>query len=140
MGHDDVACVPHGSRYLHSPRFKIKKAKMGSESRWVNWWESLIQWVHEEIVEPNFEGKYAKKAAPYFLSLFFFILFCNYLGMLPGMSTATGNLAVTGGLAILTLVGIIGVGIVKAGAALDLQGHGAARCSFCAGHPAPLAH
>jgi F-type H+-transporting ATPase subunit a len=94
---------------------KIKKAKMGSESRWVNWWESLIQWVHEEIVEPNFEGEYAKKAAPYFLSLFFFILFCNYLGMLPGMATATGNLAVTGGLAILTLILIIGVGIAKQG-------------------------
>lgn len=95
--------------------FQIKRAKMGSESRWVNWWESLIQWVHEEIVEPNFEGKYAKKATPYFLSLFFFILFCNYLGLMPGMATATGNLAVTGGLAMLTLVAIIGVGVVKQG-------------------------
>ena len=95
--------------------FKIKKADKGSESRWVNWWESLIQWIFEEMVEPNFEGKYAKKAAPYFLSLFFFILFCNYLGMLPGMATATGNLAVTGGLAFLTMLLIMGVGFVKQG-------------------------
>ncbi len=95
--------------------FQIKKAEKGSDSRWVNWWESLIQWVMEEMVEPNFEGKYAKKFAPYFLSLFFFILFCNYIGMLPGMATATGNLAVTGGLATLTLVLILGVGFVKQG-------------------------
>ncbi len=95
--------------------FKIKKADRGSESRWVNWWESIIQWVFEEMVEPNFEGKYARRAVPYFLSLFFFILFCNYLGMLPGMATATGNLAVTGGLAILTLILIIAVGFIKQG-------------------------
>ena len=95
--------------------FKIKKADKGSESRWVNWWESIIQWVFEEMVEPNFEGKYARRAVPYFLSLFFFILFCNYLGMLPGMATATGNLAVTGGLAILTLILNIAVGFIKQG-------------------------
>ena len=56
-----------------------------------------------------------RRAIPYFLSLFFFILFCNYLGMLPGMATATGNLAVTGGLALLTLILIIAVGFIKQG-------------------------
>jgi F-type H+-transporting ATPase subunit a len=95
--------------------FRIKKEKMGSESKWVNLWEFLIGWVHDEIVEPNFEGKYVKKAMPYFTTLFFFILFCNLLGLLPGMATATGNLAVTGGLALLTLIGMIGVGVIKQG-------------------------
>ena len=94
---------------------RIKKEKRGSESKWVNLWEFLIGWVHDEIVEPNFEGKYIKKAMPYFSTLFFFILFCNLLGLLPGMSTATGNLAVTGGLALLTLIGMIVVGFVKQG-------------------------
>lgn len=93
----------------------IRKSKMGSESKWVNMWEALIGFVHDEIVEPNFEGKYAKKAMPYFATLFFFILFCNLLGLIPGMTTATGNLAVTGGLAVLTLFGMIGVGVVKQG-------------------------
>lgn len=96
--------------------FTIKKEKMGSESRWVNMWEMLIvSTVHNEIVEPNFDGKYIKTAMPYFTTLFFFVLFCNYLGMIPGFATATGNLAVTGGLAVLTLVLIIGVGVVKQG-------------------------
>jgi len=96
--------------------FRIKKDKMGSESKWVNLWEAMITYfVYELIVEPNFEGKHAKQAIPYFATLFFFILFCNLVGLLPGMSTATGNLAVTGGLALLTLCGMIGVGIATQG-------------------------
>lgn len=94
---------------------RIKKDTMGSESKWVNMWEAIIVFVHDEIVEPNFEGKYTAKAMPYFLTLFFFILFCNLLGLFPGMSTATGNLAVTGGLALLTLFLIIAVGVIKQG-------------------------
>ena len=94
---------------------KIKNAKMGFRSKWVNLWEVLISFVHDEVVEPNFDHHYVKKAMPYFLTLFFFILFCNFLGMIPGMSTATGNLAVTGGLAILTLLGMLGVGMIKQG-------------------------
>ena len=95
--------------------FSIRKNKMGSESKWVNLWEFAISWIHDEIVEPNFEGKYVNKAMPYFTTLFFFILFCNLLGLIPGFSTATGNLAVTAGLACLTLLGMIGVGVIKQG-------------------------
>jgi len=94
---------------------KIKNAKYGSSSKWVNLWEVLISFVHDEIVEPNFDHHYVKKAMPYFLSVFFFVLFCNLVGLIPGMSTATGNLAVTAGLAILTLLGMIGVGMIKQG-------------------------
>lgn len=93
----------------------IKKSRMGSDSRWVNMWEALIGFVHDEVVEPNFEGKYANKFMPYFATLFFFILFCNLLGLFPGSATATGNLAVTGGLAVFTLLGMFVVGIVKQG-------------------------
>jgi F-type H+-transporting ATPase subunit a len=60
---------------------KIKKAQMGSKSRWVNMWEALIGFVHDEIVEPNFDHKYIKKAMPYFLTVFFYILFCNFAGL-----------------------------------------------------------
>ncbi len=94
---------------------KIKKAKMGSSSKWVNLWEAIIGFVHDEIVEPNFEHHYAKKAMPWFCTVFFFILFCNLMGLIPGMSTATGNLAVTAGLAVFTLLGMIIVGTVKQG-------------------------
>jgi F-type H+-transporting ATPase subunit a len=93
----------------------IKQDTMGSESKWVNLWEALIGFVHDDIVEPNFEGKYVNKAMPYFSTLFFFILFCNLMGLVPGMTTATGNLAVTAGLAVLTLIGMFVIGVVFQG-------------------------
>jgi len=93
----------------------IKRSPMGSESKWVNMWEAIIGFVHDEIVEPNFEHEHVKKAMPYFCSVFFFVLFCNYIGLIPGMSTATGNLAVTGGLAMFTLIGILLIGIIMHG-------------------------
>ena len=100
----------------------IKRNVNGSESKWVNLWESIIGFVHDEVVEPNFDPEHVKKVMPYFCSVFFFVLFCNYLGLIPGMSTATGNLAVTGGLALFTLCGILIVGIVKHGPIFIITG------------------
>ena len=94
---------------------KIKKDRYGSSSKWVNMWEALIGFVHDEVVEPNFDHEYIKTAMPYFSSVFFFILFSNLVGLVPSMSTATGNLAVTAGLALFTLVGMIGIGTIKQG-------------------------
>ncbi len=101
---------------------KIKRDAMGSKSRWVNMWEALIGFVHDEVVEPNFHGPATKKAMPYFCTVFFFILFANYIGMVPGSATATGNLAVTGGLAILTLLGILTLGTIKQGPLFIIKG------------------
>ena len=49
-------------------------------------------------------GHHGERYAPFILSLFFFILFANLLGLIPYGSTATGNIAVTGTLAIITFV------------------------------------
>lgn len=92
----------------------IKRSVNGSKSRWVNLWEVIIGYIVKEVVEPNF-GKSTSKVAPYFLGLFFFILFSNLFGLIPGMSTATGNLAVTGGLALLTFLQMFIVGFAKNG-------------------------
>ncbi len=82
-----------------------------------NLFESLFLFVRDEMVY-NMMGKEAgRRYAPYFSSLFFFILFCNLFGLIPFMNTATGNLAVTGGLAVLTFLmtqagGMRAIGVV----------------------------
>lgn len=63
--------------------------------------EALISFVREEIVRPNF-GEKTDRYIHYFLTLFFFILFMNLLGLIPYGSTATGNIAVTATLAVVT--------------------------------------
>lgn len=54
---------------------------------------------------------------PFLWTLFFFILFCNLLGMIPGGASATGNINVTATLAILTLGTVIIAGMRAMGVA-----------------------
>ncbi|MCZ8354139.1 MAG: F0F1 ATP synthase subunit A [Cyclobacteriaceae bacterium] len=65
--------------------------------------EPIIVFVRDEVVKPNVGPKY-EKFLPYLLTLFFFILFGNLLGLLPGASNLTGNIAVTATLAIGTFI------------------------------------
>lgn len=63
--------------------------------------EPVVLFVKDEIVKPNIGPKY-EKYLPYLLTLFFFILLGNLLGLLPGAANLTGNIAVTMTLAVFT--------------------------------------
>ncbi|MEK7403237.1 MAG: F0F1 ATP synthase subunit A [Gemmatimonadota bacterium] len=63
--------------------------------------EGVILYLRNEIYMPVI-GHGGEKYVPFCLTLFFFIYFCNVLGLLPYGSTATGNIAVTAGLALIT--------------------------------------
>jgi len=65
--------------------------------------EALILYLREEVVMKNIPHGGAKYA-PFVLTLFFFILFANLLGLIPYGSTATGNISVTATLALITLI------------------------------------
>ena len=68
--------------------------------------EPLIVFVRDDIAKGSIGPKYYKYM-PYLLTVFFFILINNLLGLipiLPGGANVTGNLAVTGTLAIITFV------------------------------------
>jgi len=65
--------------------------------------EALVLYLREEVVMKNIPHGGARYA-PFILTLFFFILFANLLGLIPYGSTATGNISVTAMLAIITLV------------------------------------
>jgi F-type H+-transporting ATPase subunit a len=62
--------------------------------------EATALYMRQEIVLPNV-GPHGEHFAPYLLTLFFFILGMNLLGLLPGGATATGNISVTAALAIM---------------------------------------
>ena len=65
--------------------------------------EPIIVFVKDEIVKPNIGPRY-ERYLPYLLTLFFFILFGNLLGLLPGSGNLTGNIAVTMTLAVFTFL------------------------------------
>jgi F-type H+-transporting ATPase subunit a len=63
--------------------------------------ESLIVFVRDDIVVANM-GKDGLKLLPFFLTIFFFILFANFIGLFPFMAQPTKNINVTAGLALVT--------------------------------------
>jgi F-type H+-transporting ATPase subunit a len=65
--------------------------------------ESMVLYIRQEVALPNL-GHHGEGYAPFILSLFFFILFANLLGLIPYGSTATGNVSVTATLAIVTAI------------------------------------
>ena len=79
-----------------------------------NLFELVVVFVRDEVVLPNM-GEHGRKYMPFLLTVFFFILFCNLVGLVPYSATATGNISVTAGLAIITFVVMIGAGIANNG-------------------------
>ncbi len=80
------------------------KANKGKAPKGIqSFFEPIILFVRDEIVKPNIGAKY-EKYLPYMLTLFFFILFGNLLGLLPGAGNLTGNIAFTLTLAVLTFL------------------------------------
>jgi F-type H+-transporting ATPase subunit a len=76
--------------------------------------EILIVFIRDEVILPTI-GKEGLRFLPFFLTLFFFILVCNLLGLVPYGSTATGNVNVTGSLALISFFFIQIAGIIKNG-------------------------
>jgi F-type H+-transporting ATPase subunit a len=68
--------------------------------------EPIILFIRDDIAKPSIGKKY-ERFMPYLLSVFFFILFANLLGLvpvLPGGANLTGNIAVTLTLAVITFI------------------------------------
>jgi len=74
--------------------------------------EAFVLYIRNEVILPNV-GHHGNAYVPFLLTLFFFILFANLLGLIPYGSTATGNIAVTATLAIITFI-VIEVAGMKA--------------------------
>ena len=65
--------------------------------------EPIIFFIRDEVVKPNVGPKY-EKYLPYLLTLFFFVLVNNLLGLVPGGANVTGNITITLALAVITFV------------------------------------
>jgi len=66
-----------------------------------NFIETIIIFIRDDIVLPNM-GKNGLKMLPFILTIFFFILFANLIGLFPFMVQPTKNINVTTGLALIT--------------------------------------
>jgi F-type H+-transporting ATPase subunit a len=90
-----------GSLLVGSNRDKTKLVPRGTTA---NLFEMLVLFVRDELAIKNIGKEEGPRYTPYLLTAFFFILFMNLLGLFPWMASATGNIAVTCGLALCTFV------------------------------------
>jgi len=80
-----------------------KQAPKGVQS----FFEPLILFMRDEVVKPAIGEKDWKRFFPFIMCVFFFILFCNLLGLIPifpGSANITGNIGVTMMLALVVFV------------------------------------
>jgi F-type H+-transporting ATPase subunit a len=80
-----------------------------------NMFEALLVFLRDEVARPAIGKHDADKFLPFLWTMFFFVLTCNLLGLLPWLGSPTGALATTAVLAIITFIVVIGSGMMKMG-------------------------
>ena len=65
--------------------------------------EPVITFIRDEVAKPNLGHKY-ERYLPYLLTVFFFILINNIMGLIPGTANVTGNIAFTVVLGVISFV------------------------------------
>ena len=86
-----------------------KKRPMGTPTKYQGMVEWLTYMVLDGIISPSIPKSKVPKFAPYLLTVFFFIFFCNLFGLIPFFpfgANVTGNLSITLVLAFCTYVAI----------------------------------
>lgn len=78
--------------------------------------EAFILYLRDEVAKPNV-GHHGERFYPYIISVFFFILFCNLLGLVPWGTSPTANISVTAALAAVTFVTVETAGMRDLGMA-----------------------
>jgi F-type H+-transporting ATPase subunit a len=68
--------------------------------------EPVITFIRDEVGKPNLGRKY-QKYMPYLLTVFFFILINNLLGLIPGSANVSGNISFTMILAFISMLVIL---------------------------------
>lgn len=101
--------------FLAGRALERQRAGQNAPKGLANMIEALALWVRQDVAIDNIGQHDGPRFAPYIMSIFFFILYCNLLGLMPWGASPTGNLAVTAALAILSMIIIEIGGMLKLG-------------------------
>lgn len=93
-----------------------------SRGGFFNAFEALLLYIRDDVARPAIGGHGADRFLPYLWTAFFFVLFNNLLGMIPGFASPTGNINVTAVLAVMTLATVVSAGVREMGVSGYLTG------------------
>jgi F-type H+-transporting ATPase subunit a len=83
--------------------------------RFWNTFEYLLIYIRDQVARPAIGKHDADKFLPFLWTMFFFVLACNLLGLVPWAGSATAAFGTTAALAVITFVTVVGAGIAKLG-------------------------
>jgi len=86
----------------------------GAPRGFSNAMEALVLYFRDNVVRSNI-GQGADGYTPYILTVFFFVLFMNLMGLTPLGVTPTGNLSVTAGMALISFIVVEVSGMITLG-------------------------
>jgi len=89
--------------------YKHHDATKESPKGFVGAMEMIVMMIHDDLIKSSIGEKHYKAYAPYLLTVFFFILTCNLIGLIPvfpGGANVTGNINITFFLALCTMLAI----------------------------------
>jgi F-type H+-transporting ATPase subunit a len=102
--------------FIPLARAAVRRDPDKAPSGFANGMEALVLYFRDNVVRANI-GHGADGYTPFILTIFFFILFMNLLGLTPFGITATANLSVTAVLAIIAFIATEVAGMRALGAA-----------------------
>jgi F-type H+-transporting ATPase subunit a len=94
--------------------WRIRGGRLPRGRLW-NMLEVLLLFVRDKVARPAIGRKDADRFLPFLWTAFFFILFCNLLGLVPWAGSPTGSFSVTTALAVMALATVVGSGIKRFG-------------------------
>ncbi len=80
-----------------------------------NMLEAMVVFIRNEVARPTIGTHDGDRFTPFLLTIFFFVLACNLLGLVPWAGSPTGALATTGTLALITFATVVISGSLKMG-------------------------
>lgn len=93
---------------------RVKDGGLPRGRAW-NFLETLLVFVRDDIARPVMGEKESTAFLPYLWTVFFFILTCNLIGMVPTLGSPTANIWMTGAMALCSFILFHAVSIYKIG-------------------------
>jgi F-type H+-transporting ATPase subunit a len=83
--------------------------------RFWNMLEAIVVYVRDQVARPAIGSHDYKNYLPFLLTVFFFVLTMNLMGMFPLLGTPTGNISITASLALCVFALVLFSGMKKLG-------------------------
>jgi F-type H+-transporting ATPase subunit a len=100
---------------LFVPLARRLRSGVRPQGRLTNLLEAMVLFIRDQVARPTIGAHDGDRFAPFLMNIFFFVLMCNLLGLVPWAGSPTAAIATTGALAVITFFAVVVSGSIKLG-------------------------